>query len=45
MLLRPLPSNEMVMWPVSAKMNSPKFDDVSVLDQLDHDPLSEPGLI
>jgi len=44
-LLRPLPSNQMVMWPVSAQMNSPKFDDVSVLDQIDRDPLEEPALI
>ncbi len=39
-LLRPLPPESMVSWPVSSKMNSPKVDDVSVLDPVEN-PLDE----
>jgi putative SOS response-associated peptidase YedK len=39
-LLRPFPTQEMSMWPVDRRMNRPGVDDVSILDPLEHDPLS-----
>lgn len=33
-LLRPYPADEMKMWPVSERVNSPKNDDPSLLDPI-----------
>lgn len=40
-LLKPLRADSMVSWPVSPRMNTPKFDDVSVLDPIEANPLNE----
>lgn len=39
-LLRPSDANAMIMWPVDRRLNRPGMDDVSLLDPLDHDPLT-----
>ncbi|MDX2266445.1 MAG: SOS response-associated peptidase [Hyphomicrobiales bacterium] len=36
-LLAPYPAEEMVMWPVSARVNAPRNDDPGVLDPLNED--------
>jgi putative SOS response-associated peptidase YedK len=33
-LLKPYPAKEMKMWPVSERVNSPKNDDPTLLDQI-----------
>ncbi len=43
-LLRPIRAELMTMWPVHPQMNTPAFDDVSLLDPLPEDPLTEPPL-
>jgi hypothetical protein len=34
LMLRPYPADEMKMWPVSERVNSPKNDDPSLLDPI-----------
>jgi hypothetical protein len=42
-LLKPYPSDLMTMRPVSTRLNSPKNDDQSLLNVVEHDPESSRG--
>ena len=44
-LLRPLRADLMAAWPVSSRMNTPKVDDLSVLDPIEVDPREQPKLL